>query len=165
MIETTTTDIKQKALSYQENNQNWHFHVLLPGCIFNDQKTKLAFILEGPEGIFVNYSDEMHSDLGKELAPLAHNTSLFEDDTKPPSESLDEQSKEMIRRAEKLNKEQCKWHHHVTSHEKQCTFHSGNPGFDLVFEDPEKDKPIVLNFDHEPKEVLKYVEPLFYSQK
>ncbi|HSX41431.1 MAG TPA: hypothetical protein VLF21_02250 [Candidatus Saccharimonadales bacterium] len=117
-------------------------------------------MLEGPEGNFVNYSDSPASELGKELAPLAHKADVVAGDVGnyKPSDTVSR----ILDRAKSLTKAGLEWHHHVTF--KGCQFHQGDANFNLVFEDPKVPEPIISSSDHEPIDDLKLIEPLFYSQ-
>ncbi|HSX17943.1 MAG TPA: hypothetical protein VLE51_01130 [Candidatus Saccharimonadales bacterium] len=164
MQEISIEEIQSKALGFDQNGVKWHFHILTPSCKFNT-KSDYAFVLEGPDDSqqFVHYSKEAPSDLGKELAPLAHKAKVLDqkstDDSYRPSEIV----QKIIARAKELNQQGVEWHHHVTFH--GCQFNKGVSNFTLIFEDPETGKTIESPSESEPINDLKQIEPLFYSQK
>ena len=43
-----------------KNQIKWHFHILMPNCIFSENKKKFTVILENEESedVFVTYFDE-----------------------------------------------------------------------------------------------------------
>ena len=67
----------------------------------------------------------------------------------------------IVSRAEELNKKGIEWHHHMFF--PNCIFNKHKGKFCIVFEDS-KLGVIESISDKEPKEDLKRIEPLFYSQ-
>ena len=114
MHEISKEEMRKKAFEFNDAGFKWHFHVLLPKCKFNE-KPLFAFALEGPnDQRYVYYSQNGVSDLGKELAPLAHKAQVLNPETTPASYKPSGVVQTMIERAKVLNKEGVSWHHHVT---------------------------------------------------
>jgi hypothetical protein len=162
MQEITREEIQTKALAFNHAGEKWHFHVLLPNCTFN-KKPLNAFVLEGPDEKYVYYSQDSVSDLGKELAPLAHKADVLNSRATQPGYHPSDMIQKIISRAKELNKEGIRWHHHVTF--PGCQYHDGSKGFVLVFEDPITSDLLKSHTEEEPINDLKQIEPLFYSQK
>jgi len=54
------SEMVKKAEGYYKNKTKWHFHILMPNCIFSENKKKFTVILENEENgdVFVTYFDE-----------------------------------------------------------------------------------------------------------
>jgi hypothetical protein len=163
-LELPATLIRQKALEHYEAGLTWHFHVMTPNCMFNEQP-KYALLLETPTGTVVHYSDsaEPVTKLGKELAPLAHKADVLQRASAPKGYAPSPAVGQIIARAKELNAKQVEWHHHVTF--AGCQFNKGGHKFTLVLEDPESGKTLESVSDEEPINDLRQIEPLFYSQQ
>lgn len=163
MRELPRKEIRQKAIELNRAGLKWHFHILPPDCKFN-VKTLYAFVLEGPDKErYVYYSEEVVSDLGKELAPLAHKAEVLYIETTSANYSPSKIIQKIVDRAQELNQKKIKWHHHVTS--PGCQYHKGGEDFILIFEDPITGKSLESYSEEEPINDLKQIEPLFYSQR
>lgn len=162
MQETTKEEIRTRALAFNQAGQKWHFHVLLSNCIFN-KKSLNAFVLEGPYEKYVYYSVDSVSDLGKELAPLAHKTDVLNSSKIKPDYNPSDTIQKIVLRAKELNQKGVHWHHHVTF--PGCQYHDGSKSFILVFEDPITGDLVKSYTEEEPIDDLRQIEPLFYNQE
>lgn len=163
MIGTTIEDIVQKAKQFQSGGKKWHFHMLTPGCTFNDSK-KHAFVLENTTDseVYVTYSDKRYMAEGKELVQLIHGATIVsEGSTNLPEDNST--VNEMARRAEELNKRGVHWHHHMFF--PDCIYNRHKGSWCIVFEDPETGKMLEHVSKDEPKEALRRIEVLYYAQK
>jgi hypothetical protein len=164
MREASLTEIRTKAMELHDKGAAWHFHILLPNCLFNENPSKYAFILETlSTDDLVHYSDLFPNELGAELAPLAHKADVLNQSSTAQAYTPTQTMQRIIERAKELNQQGVKWHHHVTF--PACKYYSGNGGFVLIFEDPVTGKSIESTTDEEPIDDLKQIEPLFYAQK
>lgn len=170
MQETTIEEIMQKAREFQEQGKKWHFHMLTPDCVFNDHKDKHALVLEDETGsqTYVTYSDKRYMEQGQVLVKMIHGDRVLSDE--PSDESMEGQEEgntegmqEMLDKARKLNEQGIRWHHHVFF--PDCVFNRHKGNWCIVFEDKETNKIIESVSESEPKENLRKIEVLFYSQK
>ena len=69
MKEITIEQAEEKAKEWQSQGKKWHFHMLTPDCVFNENKEKHAFVLENrtDDETFVVYSEKRYMDLGQKL--------------------------------------------------------------------------------------------------
>jgi len=160
MQEIGLNELKARALSLHRDGEVWHFHILTPGCRFNDTDM-YAFILEDTTGSsrFVHYSETAASDLGTELAPLLHGKDVFSPDQ---TAGHTDEVEAICARAKALTQAGIHWHHHVLF--PGCQYNTNGPRYTLVFEDPQTDGTLQSISDNEPKAALSVLEPLFYSQ-
>lgn len=163
MIETSIEDIVQKARQFQAEGKKWHFHMLTPGCTFNESN-KQAFVLEDntDSEVYVTYSDKRYMAEGKELVQLLHGASVVSKEVTMPS-GEGEAVNEMVRRAQELNERGAHWHHHMFF--PDCIYNKHKGSWCIVFEDPETGKTLEYVSKDEPKEALRRVEVLYYAQK
>ncbi|MBU0757395.1 MAG: hypothetical protein KKF44_04965 [Nanoarchaeota archaeon] len=167
MKETTIQEIVRIAKELASSGKKWHFHMLTPDCMFNDNKDKHAFILEDEEKqeVYVTYSDERYMDEGKELVKLIHGDKIvkeYEKDEKPPV-ITDENIQFMLDKAKKLNEKGIHWHHHMLF--PDCIFNKHKGNWCIVFEDKEGDKLVESISEEEPSKSLRAIEVLYYAQK
>ncbi len=160
MQEVSLNELKDRALSLHHDGSVWHFHILTPGCKFNDSDM-YAFVLEDitASSRFVHYSKTAASDLSAELAPLLHGGDVF-NSTQATKQSVEVEA--MCARAAVLNQAGIQWHHHVLF--PGCQYNANDPRYTLVFEDSETGSTLVSISDSEPIAALSVLEPLFYSQ-
>ena len=163
MKELSLEDIRKQALDYQNSGLKWHFHILTPECSLNDTD-KFVFVLESPskKETYAFYGTEMPSALGKELAPLIHSVEVEKVPSKADTK-LSVEAQKIIDQATEMNKQKIAWHHHVLY--PGCLFNVNSPKFTLMLEDKITQKTYESISNNEPKEVLRQLEPLFYSQK
>lgn len=164
MQEITIQEIKEKALLFQKQGKKWHFHILLPNCIFNERKDKNAFILENEtdQEYFVVYSDKRYMEEGQFLVKILHGKNILEEQTKQKIEK-DENVRNILKRAEELNKKKIPWHHHMFF--PNCIFNKNKGRWTVVFEDPEDGDVIEFSSEDEPRNILNKIEVLYYQQK
>jgi galactose-1-phosphate uridylyltransferase len=160
MIVTTLTDIQSKAKNYHQTKIKWHFHIMSPTCVFN-KSDKFAFILEGPEATFVNYSNSAEKELGQELAPLLHGEKVLDTASTDSDYVPNPEVAHILSRAKELNNSSTSWHHHMLF--PNCTFNQYKPKYALVLEDPETGELLKSLSDTEPTNDLKQIESLFYK--
>jgi hypothetical protein len=162
--EASLEAMREKAHGLASRGKNWHFHILTPNCLLN-LKQRYAFIFEDVESkqYFVHYSDQMESELGRELAPMLHGEKVLqreeENDKYAPSETV----QHMLSRAGELSKLRMEWHHHLLF--PGCQYNKNASKYTLVFEDPETRATIENTTGSEPSDDLKLIEKLFYAQK
>ena len=70
--------------------------------------------------------------------------------------------KEIEKIANKLNSKDKNWHHHMLF--PKCVLNKQPGKWNIVFEDPETKQITEVIYDHEPKEDLRKIEVLYYSQ-
>lgn len=163
MIETTIEDIVQKAKQFQSEGKKWHFHMLTPGCTFNESNRQ-ALVLENTTDseTYVVYSESRHMAEGKELVQLLHGASVVSGEGTGSPEN-NEAVNEMARRAEELNEKGIHWHHHMLF--PDCIYNKHKGSWCLMMEDPETGKTLEHVSKAEPKDALRRIEVLFYAQK
>lgn len=163
MKTTTPETIKTLAKEYQQLNQAWHFHILTPSCLLNEND-KFALVLENTEtGIsHISYSDEPYMGIGKELVKLLHGDDVVKEkgtQTSKPSETV----QKLLDRARELQSKGIYWHHHLLF--PGCMFNDEKEKYCIVFEDPETKDIMRSVSDIEPKADLQHIEGMFYNQK
>lgn len=159
MQETNIDDIMQKARAFVAENKKWHFHMLTPDCMYNENG-KHAFILENETDSesFVTYSDERYMEQGQELVKMLHGKDVVESATGSGGDI-----QEILEKAKKFNESGVQWHHHILF--PNCIFNKHSGKWCIVFEDKEENRLIESLSDNEPKDNLKEIESLFYAQK
>lgn len=162
-IDASVVDILQKAKELSRQKKSWHFHILTPGCLLNSHPD-YALILEVPsdDQTFVDYSKERPMEVGKELVKLLHGGDVVQD-APLASTAASDGIKKILERASRINARGDFWHHHMLF--PDCTFNK-NPGkWTLILEDPQAKEILESVTGNEPKEDLKQIETLFYSQQ
>ena len=156
--------IRAAALDFHTQNKKWHFHILSPTCKFNDS-AQYVFVLECPEIDFLaaHYSTQAEKELGSELSPLLHGVENNVIDPQPTTTNLTDDAKKIIEKAKRLNEQHIRWHHHVLF--PDCYFNSQRSKYVLMLEDPQTQKSYESLSNHEPKDELKLIEPIFYASK
>lgn len=164
MIRKTKEDILKLAQEFSNKKLSWHFHILTPECKLNNSD-KYALILEnGTENkSYVFFSESAEMDIGKQLVGLLHGKVTSKEENlitnyRPPANVL-----KIIEIAKDLMSKNKYWHHHMLF--PDCIFNKNKGKWTIMFEDQENDKVIESVSDNEPKQDLKLIEPLFYSQK
>ena len=165
MKKVTAAKILKTAEKFKKHGKKWHFHILTPGCVFNEEK-QFSLILENTtdEEQLVHHSFKKPYEAGKKLVEMLHGKGISK---KNPSAGsgfkLSPKVKQMIERAIELNIKGFSWHHHLLF--PDCIFNHDTRYWTLVFEDPLNREVIRDMSKEEPKEALKKIEPLFYVQK
>ena len=82
MKEATIEKVQEKARLWQAQGKRWHFHMLTPGCVFNERRAKHAFVLENrtDHQTYVVYSDEPHMEADRELVRMLHGDTILDRD-------------------------------------------------------------------------------------
>ena len=153
-------ELLKKAHEFQRLKKKWHFHILLPGCKFNNKKLH-AFVLENETDIqyFVSYSKKRRMNEGKIMVKLLYGEMILEnveDEQHPPKEI-----ECILERARALNKICEEWEHHLLS--PKCIFNKNKGKWVNVFEDNEEVVESIMVY--EPISDLKKIERLYYAQK
>lgn len=164
MIELSIEEIRRKAESWHADGQLWHFHMLVPGCAFNERKDGHAFVLENTstQEAFVFYSDKPQVETDHALLLL-----LYGDDILDESQAaLDPGSIEIrpvLARAQELSARGIGWHHHMLC--PGCIFSEQPEKWVIAFEDPETERVIEVPYETEPEGDLRKLELLFFDQQ
>jgi hypothetical protein len=166
MKEASIEEVVETAKKLQEEGRKWHFHLLTPDCVFNKRKDKHAFVLENESTgeTLIVYSYKTYKPQGRELAKLLYGKGIFDE---PKGEAQSHPSgksmQEILENARRLKREDRPWHHHVLP--PNCIFNKHRGKWEIIFEDNEEGRSLSSVTSHEPKEDLKKIEILFYSQK
>ena len=164
MEEITIQELVEKAKQLHSEGKKWHFHLLMPKCVFNQRKDKHAFVLENTTDnkTYVVYSDKRYLKEGEQLVKLLYGNRILE----KPEERSSIQNRNiipMLERANELNKGGIMWHHHLLF--PDCVFNKDKGKWNIFFEDPEKNNVIQALYEEEPVSDLKRIEVLYYKQK
>jgi hypothetical protein len=160
MTEASLNDIQSKAKEYHQAGVTWHFHIMSPVCLYNTAD-KFAFILEGPQAVYIHYSAKAEKELGQELAPLLHGKKVLDSTSTDTDYSPSPEVAHIVERAVRLNKNGQTWHHHMLF--PSCVFNQYKPKYVLLLEDPETSELLTSLSDAEPTNDLKQIESLFYK--
>ncbi|OGM25342.1 hypothetical protein A2715_04825 [Candidatus Woesebacteria bacterium RIFCSPHIGHO2_01_FULL_39_32] len=164
MKKVTATKIVKTVEKLKRDGKKWHFHLLTPGCVFNEEKMFALILESSTDGDhLVHHSLKKPADAGKKLVELLHGKDISKKKSKKSSKKLSAKVTMMIERAIQLNNKGFAWHHHLLF--PDCIFNHDTRYWTLVFEDPLNGKVIKDMSKEEPKEALKKIEPLFYAQK
>lgn len=162
MKEDSVQEIESKVEEFIRAGKKWHYHLLTPSCSFNTHQ-KNALFLENPENneVFISYSDEPEMEASKRLAQKLHGDKVFnvQDEGQEPSSEV----QPIIERIKSLVVEGKAWHHHVFF--PGCVFNKNKNGWMIVLEDKSRGEVLEAILNTEPKEDLRQIEALFYSQK
>ena len=165
MKKVSSKKILKTAEKLKKDGKKWHFHMLTPGCVFNEEKM-FALILENStdEEHLVHHSLKKPVDTGKKLVELLHGTITNTQKThKNTKKKLTPKVNKMIARANELSNKGFSWHHHLLF--PDCIFNHDPRYWTLVFEDPLNGEVIKDISKEEPRQALQQIEPLFYAQK
>lgn len=157
LIETSIEKIQEKAKVWRANGKRWHFHMLLPGCVFNERQHKHAFVLENTSDgeAYVFYSDEPQTKVDHELMLLLH-------DAKEQADTASDAIQPVLRRAKELNKRQVLWHHHIFF--PGCMYSQNKAKWVIVFEEPQTGKVTEIVYEDQPFGDFRQIELLFFDQ-
>jgi galactose-1-phosphate uridylyltransferase len=158
MQATSLDDIRQKAHEFNDQNLQWHFHILTPTCKFNKSK-KFAFVLEGASESYAYYSDRAEKELGRELVPLLHGSGILMEESGSGNYKPSETISKIVQLAKDLNKRGEQWHHHVLF--PGCRYNKNSQEFTFIFEGGGKVFENITT--EEPKDDIKLIEPLFFQ--
>ena len=164
MKEVTIQEVVAKAKKLHSEGKRWHFHLLMPDCVFNQRKDKHAFVLEDRSNnkTFVVYSDNRYLKEGEMLVKLLYgDTILKKSDAESPIQNKD--IIPILKREEELNKKGIMWHHHLLF--PDCIFNKHKGKWNIIFEDPERGSVSEVLYDEEPVDDLRRVEIFYYQQK
>lgn len=101
-------------------------------------------------------------DAGKELVKLLHGSDVVQET--PPTLSPGKSNiQEILDRVRNIHERGEFWHHHMLL--PDCIFNKNKGKWTLILEDPQTKGVLESVTDCEPKEDLKQVETLFYSQQ
>jgi hypothetical protein len=163
MKETTIENLVELAKKFNQEGKKWHFHMLTPDCVFNKRKDKYAFVLENDTDRETHtvYSYKRHMGMGEELAKLLYGKAILEQEPHPtpPGKGM----KSILEKAAQMTKEDRPWHHHILFPE--CIFNKHNGKWTIIFEESEEGKAMESVTSHEPRDDVKKMEILYYSQK
>ncbi len=157
--EISIQELLKKAQEFQRLKK-WHFHILLPGCKFNEKCDLHAFILENEVDMqyFVNYSKKRHLKYGEMLVKLLYGDTILEDGCE---QQASREIEYILERARTLNKISEEWEHHLLF--PNCIFNRSKGKWVTVFEDKEEVVESITSY--EPISDLKKIERLYYAQK
>ena len=163
MDEITIAEFTEKIRHYHKRGFRWHFHMLTPNCIFNENKDKHAFFLENESGgeQFAVHSKTEMLEQGKAALKLLYSEEVFEETEADEGENPNFQL--ILERAEALNAKGVAWHHHLLF--PNCVFNEQKGKWGILFEDSETGKIIKFFSRTQPKKKLEKIERLFYAQK
>jgi hypothetical protein len=162
-IETSIENIKEMAADWHASGKQWHFHMLLPGCIFNERQNKQAFVLENTSDgeVYVFYSDEPQKELDHALLLLLHGGDILDKD-RGQADSVSDSIQPILRRAAELNEAHVTWHHHIFF--PGCAYSQKKNKWAIAFEDPETGQVSEVTFEEQPVAEFRQIEFLFFDQ-
>lgn len=160
MQEVALDQLREQALAWHKEGQDWHFHVLSPKCTFNTNG-QYSYVLENPGANqhYVAYSSHLVASLPKELAPLLHGAKVLDPDQEVPEPSG--RIKDMTQLAQQLTTLGVEWHHHMLFPE--CTLNRHKPNYVIVMEDPRTDEVHESVTEYDPTNELKGIEMLYHQ--
>jgi hypothetical protein len=164
MIETSIQEIRHKAASWQAAGEQWHFHMLVPGCAFNERSDQHAFVLESPslQKAYVHYSDEPQVKTDHALLLLLYGDEIL-DGEMAAIVAGSPQIRPILDRAGELSARGVKWHHHIFF--PGCIYNNYADQWVIAFEDPEQDQVIEVRYKANPIGDLRKLELLFFDQQ
>ncbi|MFH0962037.1 MAG: hypothetical protein V1820_05110 [archaeon] len=171
MQETPSQEIEAIARRLSAGKTPWHFHLLTPGCFFNEFSNKFGkmhvFVLENEAGraAYFSLSKRRNFSLGKKLLKLRHGIGFGSSDSEEGKTAGNPRLENLLSRARDLTERGISWHHHLFL--PGCVFNNGRKKgkWVIFFEDPETGKAFQVAYPAEPKEELSRVEKLYYSQR
>lgn len=163
MEETAPGKIEETARKLARLKSRWHFHILTPGCDFNETE-RYAFILEdlNNQRAYIHYSDQAEKGLGEKLVRLLHGDKVLNQESPATTYQPSPTVQRIAERAQTL-KQGTEWHHHLFF--PACRFNQNNPRYTLVFEDKENHEVLQSITDTEPINDLKQIEKHLYARK
>lgn len=162
MIEITIEEARQKARELEENQRKWHFHVLFPGCVFNESEEKNALVMEDrtSDVTYVVYSDQSMTTFGNELMRN------YFSEIYPDHEDMESGGKysdhEILDQCRRLQQEGTAWHHHMLY--PDCIFNDHKGKWNLVFESREAGLYLNETSEEEPLDILQQLEFAYFQQ-
>lgn len=161
MVETSAEEIKNKAREFSGKKESWHFHILTPDCQLNKSK-QFTLVLESSGQVWSSFSEKRPMEAGEELVKLLHGQDVVQKENIGSGASTSLSVQKIIERAKDLSSQRIYWHHHLLFPDCQFNKHPGE--WTLILEDPHHDEILESLSATEPKEDLKQIETLFYSQ-
>ena len=157
-------EVLNKAKEWQESEKSWHFHLLMPDCLFNESNDEHALVLENntDEQQYVVYTEKRQMKLGEKLVKMLHGEKVLKG-TKKNVKPKNEQLNTLVKRSEEMNKHDIPWHHHVFF--PDCKYNDRIGLWNIVMEDKDKGQLLEATYETEPIEDLKIIEKLFFLQK
>lgn len=162
MIELTVEEARKKAKELQHSGHNWHFHVLFPGCVFNENDQVFSLVMEDrmADVTYVVYSEEGLTWFGNEMM------SNYFSQIYPDPEEMESRPKiegnEILDQCRKLQHEGVAWHHHMLY--PDCIFNQHKGKWNLVFESVEAGLNLNQTSEEEPLEILQELEFAYFKQ-
>ena len=163
LIETSIEEIQEKAKVWHASGKEWHFHMMLPGCVYNERQHKQAFVLENTSDgeAFVFYSDEPQKEVYHALLLLLHGSDIMDED-KWRADTVSDAIRPILRRAIELNQHRVAWHHHILF--PGCMYSQDMAKWAIAFEDPETGEATEIVYEEEPVGEFRQIELLFFDQ-
>lgn len=163
-IEVSVAEILRKAAMWQAAGDPWHFHLLTPGCMFNERNDLYALVLENTslQEVYVSYSDELQMEADRILLPLLHGDEIV-DEQEAVLDTGTRSIQPILKRARELNAQGVAWHHHMLF--PGCIFSHQPDRWVIAFEDPETGQVLEAFYEREPKSDLRQIEWLFAEQQ
>ena len=163
LIETSIEEIQEKAAAWQASGKHWHFHMLLPGCVFNERQHRHAFVLENTSDgeAYVFYSDEPQKKVDHALLLLLHGSDIM-DEKKGQADSVTDAIQPILCRALELNERQVAWHHHIFF--PGCMYSQDKVKWAIAFEDPQTGDVAEVVYEEQPLGDFRQIELLFFDQ-
>ncbi len=159
MIQTPLEEIISTVESMPPKSK-WHFHMLTPDCVFNQEKEKHAFVLEANSKCLVFYSNEKQLETGQKLVRLLHGNKILEESNAEISQASE--GNFLTDKAKECNEKKIIWHHHMLFPE--CSFNKDKGKWKIVLEVDGEKKVFEANYPAEPSSDLRVIELLLYKK-
>jgi hypothetical protein len=158
----TIEQARAKARELQQMGQEWHFHVLFPGCVFNTQIHQYAFVLEdrSSDRTYVTYSDQGFAEISQELLKLHYGENILKT---PVSGSLrSDPASDLLIQCREFQRNHIAWHHHMLF--PDCILNQHHGKWNLVLESGEAGMNINEVYEVEPLDVLRELEIGYFER-
>lgn len=149
------------AVGLAEGGKKWHSHVLSPGCRLNPYPAAFAIVIEdGTDAITYLARSEGFPEVDKVLVRMLHGDDILDPAASRAGGADIAIDSALLERVIALNEDRIPWHHHMNF--PGCVFSPRPDKWAITVESGSGDIDFET-YDHEPKDVLREMEVLYFS--
>jgi hypothetical protein len=148
------------AMKLTGAQKKWHSHVLSPHCVLNPYPEQFAIVIEDDtDGVSYIAASDGFPEVDRELVKMLHGDDIL-DEAKSRLGGADVSiDSELLARVVELNDRGVPWHHHMNF--PDCVFNQRKGKWAITVESGTGDIAYET-YDHEPKEILREIEVLYF---
>ncbi len=150
------------AKNFASSGDDWHNHVIKPGCVHNPKPGQYILIIENNTTgeILGHVSEESPVETEKEIVRLRHGDDIIGG---VPAKMPIGSEPEILKRARWLNGKDIDWHHHMMM--PSCVLNPRPGKWLITLESSLSESIYEYETDEEPRLVLSEIEALFFNHE